>query len=41
LMREWGIEAIQAYNHALAWAGAHRLAERWHTVFDVPEAMIA
>jgi len=41
LMREWGIEAIQAYNHALAWAGAHRLAERWQTVFDVPEAMIA
>jgi isopenicillin-N epimerase len=40
LMREWGLEAIQAYNHALAWAGAKRLAERWQTVFDVPEAMI-
>jgi isopenicillin-N epimerase len=41
LMREWGLEAIQAYNHALAWSGAHRLAERWQTTFDVPEAMIA
>jgi isopenicillin-N epimerase len=41
LMREWGLEAIRAYNHGLAWAGAHRLAERWQTTFDVPEAMIA
>jgi len=40
LMREWGLEAIQAYNHALAWTGAQRLAERWQTTFDVPEAMI-
>jgi isopenicillin-N epimerase len=40
LMREWGLEAIQAYNHGLAWTGAHRLAERWRTSFDVPEAMI-
>jgi isopenicillin-N epimerase len=40
LMREWGIEDVQAYNHALAWTGAHRLAERWQTTFDVPEAMI-
>jgi isopenicillin-N epimerase len=41
LMREWGMDAIQAYNHTLAWTGAHRLAERWQTTFDVPEAMIA
>jgi isopenicillin-N epimerase len=41
LMREWGLEAIQAYNHGLVWAGAHRLAERWQTTFDVPESMIA
>jgi isopenicillin-N epimerase len=41
LMREWGLDAIQAYNHALAWSGAHRLAERWQTTFDVPEAMTA
>jgi isopenicillin-N epimerase len=40
LMREWGLEAIRAYNHALAWTGAQRLAERWQTVFDMPEAMI-
>jgi isopenicillin-N epimerase len=41
LLREWGLEAIQAYNHALAWTGAQRLAQRWGTGFDVPEAMIA
>jgi len=40
LMREWGLEAIQAYNHGLAWAGARHLAERWQTAFDVPEAMV-
>ena len=41
LMREWGgPEAIQAYNHDLAWTGAQRLAERWQTAFDVPEAMV-
>jgi isopenicillin-N epimerase len=41
LMREWGVEPIRSYNHALAWTGAHRLAERWGTTFDVPEAMVA
>ena len=41
LMREWGLEAIQAYNHNLVWTGAHRLAERWQTSFDVPEGMVA
>jgi len=41
LRHEWGLEAIQAYNHGLAWEGARRLAERWQTPFDVPEAMIA
>jgi isopenicillin-N epimerase len=41
LMREWGgPEAIQAHNHGLAWNGAHRLADRWQTVFDMPEAMV-
>jgi isopenicillin-N epimerase len=40
LMREWGIEAVQGYNHQLAVAGAQRLAERWQTVFDVPEPMV-
>jgi isopenicillin-N epimerase len=41
LMKEWGLEAIRAYNHNLAWTGANRLAERWQTAFEVPEAMIA
>jgi isopenicillin-N epimerase len=41
LMTEWGVDAIQTYNHTLAWTGARRLAERWGTDFDVPEAMIA
>lgn len=41
LLREWGLEAIHAYNHALAWTGAQRLAQRWGTEFDVPESMIA
>ena len=40
LMREWGVEAIRAYNHDLAWAGAQRLADRWQTRFDVPESLV-
>ncbi len=40
LMLEWGVEAIQRYNHDLAWSGARRLAERWQTSFDVPEALV-
>jgi isopenicillin-N epimerase len=40
LMHEWGHEQIRAYNHQLAWTGARRLAERWQTVFETPEAMI-
>ena len=40
LMREWGVEAIRAYNHDLAWAGAQRLADRWQTPFDVPEPLV-
>ena len=41
LLQEWDLGAIQGYNHTLAWTGANRLAERWQTTFDVPEAMIA
>src|SRR5262245_20839092 len=41
LLRERGVDAIQSYNHELAWTGAHRLAERWGTTFDVPESMTA
>ena len=40
-MRELGVDAVRRYNHTLAWTGANRLAERWQTTFDVPEAMIA
>lgn len=41
LMDEWGgAAAIRAYTHATAWAGAHRLAERWGTTFDTPQALV-
>ena len=40
LMREVGVREVQQYNHALAWAGARRLAERWNVPFDTPEALI-
>lgn len=39
LMRELGVEAVQAYNHSLAWRGAQRLAERWKTEVASPESM--
>ena len=39
-MRELGVDAVQAYNHTLAWEGAHRLAAAWRTRFDVPESMV-
>ena len=38
-MRTLGIEAVQRYNHALAWDGARHLAERWNTEFVTPEAL--
>jgi len=40
LMRETGFEAICAWNHALAWEGAQRLARRWGTAFVTPERMV-
>jgi isopenicillin-N epimerase len=39
-MREVGVDAVQQYNHSLAWNGARRLAERWNTTFDTPERLI-
>ena len=39
-MRTLGIEAVQRYNHALAWDGARHLAERWNTDFVTPETCI-
>lgn len=40
MMQEFGIDAVQQYNHSLAWTGAHRLAERWGTAFETPERLI-
>ncbi len=40
LMKEFGVDEVQAYNHALAWRGAERLAERWSTRFETPESLI-
>jgi isopenicillin-N epimerase len=40
LFAEWGLDEIRHHNHTLAWTGAHRLAERWGTVFATPEALI-
>ena len=40
LFDEWGRTAVQQYNHALAWNGAHFLADRWGTVFSTPEGLV-
>ncbi len=40
LFAEWGLDDIRHHNHTLAWTGAHRLAERWGTTFDTPEALV-
>ena len=40
LLREVGIEAIFAHNHALAWHAARRLAARFDTGLPAPEGMI-
>ncbi len=41
-LRDLGVEAVQTYNHDLAWQGGQRLAERWGTAADLttPESMI-
>ncbi|HEX6975561.1 MAG TPA: aminotransferase class V-fold PLP-dependent enzyme [Vicinamibacterales bacterium] len=39
-MKELGVEAVQRYNHALAWDGGRHLAKRWKTEFVAPESMI-
>ena len=36
----FGLDAILEHNHALAWKGAHLLAERWGISFDLPEALV-
>ena len=40
MLQEFGMTEVQGYNHSLAWTGAQRLAERWHTQFDTPEALV-
>lgn len=39
-MREIGVEAMQAHNHALAWEAARLLSERWGTELGMPEEMV-
>ena len=39
-MQELGVEAVQRYNHTLAWDGARHLAARWNTEFVAPESMV-
>lgn len=39
-MHELGAEAIRAYDHQLAWEGAHELARRWGTEFPQEERLI-
>jgi len=39
-MRSYGLDAIYAYNHELAWSAANMLAEQWGRSFTTPESMI-
>lgn len=39
-MRSYGLEAIFAYNHELAWWAGNMLAEAWGRPFTTPESMI-
>ena len=39
-MRELGLEAVQGYNHRLAWQAARMLADRWGTELGMDEAMV-
>ena len=39
-MRELGVEAVRAYDHALAWSAARLLAVRWDVTLGMPESMV-
>lgn len=39
-MRELGVEAMQKYNHSLAWTAAQKLTDRWGTKLGMSEAMV-
>ena len=40
MIADLGADAMRAYNHALAWSGAHALAKRLGSRFDVAESMV-
>lgn len=40
MMREFGVQAVQGYDHDLAWWAGRHLSERWETSFTTPEAMV-
>ena len=40
MMDELGRDVVAAYNHRLAWDGAHHLAQQWGVAFATPEEMI-
>ena len=40
MLDDLGAGAVRAYNHALVWRGAHRIASRLGTRFDVAESMV-
>jgi isopenicillin-N epimerase len=39
-MRELGVEAMRAYNHALVWNGARMLCDRWGTQVPTDESLV-
>jgi isopenicillin-N epimerase len=39
-MRDLGLEAMRAYQHALAWEAGRLLAARWGAALDRPESMV-
>jgi isopenicillin-N epimerase len=39
-MHSYGLDAIFAYNHELAWWAGQYLSDRWDTLFATPESMI-
>ncbi len=40
LFEQWGTEAIQQHNHALALRAARHLSERWDVEFETPDDLI-
>jgi isopenicillin-N epimerase len=40
MLREWGLDAVFAYMHGLAWEAGGMLADAWGTTVDTPREMI-